>query len=57
MFCGLSAAWLARDEGIEPSRTFAAIEICHWGYGVGSISGFWRIVRGVPFDNKPVGRR
>jgi succinoglycan biosynthesis protein ExoA len=57
MFCGFSAAWLARDEGIEPARTFAAIEICHWGYGVGSISGLWRIVRGAPFDNKPVNRK
>ena len=56
-FCAVSAARLAREQGIDPVRTFAAIEICHWGYGVGAIAGMWRIVRGAPFDNKPLARR
>ena len=57
MFCAVSATWLARDQGIDAPRTFAAIEICHWGYGIGTIAGLWRIVRGVPFDSMPSARR
>jgi glycosyltransferase involved in cell wall biosynthesis len=46
-----AAAWkLSDDPGVAPQRAFAALEICHWSYGVGLWAGLWRIVRGCPFD-------
>jgi succinoglycan biosynthesis protein ExoA len=57
MFCAVSAAQLAREEGVDVGRTFAALEICHWGYGIGALDGLWRIVRGVPFEKIPWARQ
>ncbi len=53
-----TAAWkVADDPGVAPHRAFAAIEVCHWSYGVGLWEGVLRIVRGRRFDQVPRGGR
>jgi cellulose synthase/poly-beta-1,6-N-acetylglucosamine synthase-like glycosyltransferase len=54
---GALAQRLARDPGVGVRRTVAAVEICHWGYGVGFWQGIARIVSGRPFDSRPRGHR
>jgi succinoglycan biosynthesis protein ExoA len=51
------AVRLGRDPGVAPHRAFAAIEICHWGYGLGFWRGVWRIIRRQPFVSAPAGHR
>jgi glycosyltransferase involved in cell wall biosynthesis len=49
-----TAAWrLSDDPGVAPHRAFAALEICHWSYGVGLWAGLVRIARGQSFDRLP----
>jgi succinoglycan biosynthesis protein ExoA len=49
-----TAAWkLSDDPGVAPHRSFAALEICHWSYGVGLWAGLARIARGRSFDRLP----
>jgi len=38
-------------------RTFAAVEVCHWSYGVGFWSGLVRALRGRQFESRPRGHR
>lgn len=53
-----SVAWrLSDDPGVAPHRAFAALEICHWSYGVGLWAGLVRIARGRSFDRLPQGAR
>lgn len=53
-----AAAWALSDApGVGPPRTFAALAICHWSYGLGFWAGIGRIVRGHPFDHRPRGQR
>jgi hypothetical protein len=57
---GLSAALarrLARQPGVDLARTVAAVEICHWAYGIGFWQGVGRILRRRPFDSRPRGHR
>jgi cellulose synthase/poly-beta-1,6-N-acetylglucosamine synthase-like glycosyltransferase len=51
------AARLSRQPGVDPLRSFAALEICHWSYGLGAWSGLLRAVRGKGFDSRPQGHR
>ena len=41
----------------EPLRTFAAVEVCHWSYGLGFWSGLVRALRGREFESRPRGHR
>ncbi len=53
-----TAAWkLSHDPGVAPHRAFAALEVCHWSYGVGLWAGLVRIARGQSFDAVPRGGR
>jgi len=56
---GAAAAGLhfAKDPGVAPHRAAAALTICHWGHGVGFISGLARILTGRGFDRRPQGGR
>ena len=47
---------LADDPGVAPHRAAGALAICHWSYGAGFWAGIVRIVRGKPFDSRPVRR-
>jgi hypothetical protein len=51
------AARAGRAPGVAPHRAFAALEICHWSYGVGFWRGVGRIARRRPFDVRPRGHR
>lgn len=47
-----------RSPGVGPARAFAAMELCHWSYGVGFLRGLGRVLAGRPFDQSPTrGRR
>lgn len=48
---------LSDDPGVAPHRATAALALCHWSYGFGFWSGIGRILRGKPFDTRPVGPR
>jgi glycosyltransferase involved in cell wall biosynthesis len=48
---------LARQPGVDVARTVAAVEICHWAYGIGFWQGVGRILRRRPFDSRPRGHR
>src|SRR5206468_4872440 len=37
----------------HPLRTFAAVEVCHWSYGLGFWSGLARALRGGGFESRP----
>ena len=54
---GAVAMRLSREPGVAPHRAFAALAICHWGYGIGFWAGIGRILRGRPFDSRPKGHR
>lgn len=56
--CGAAAVAgrLGRDPGVAPHRALGALAVCHWAYGLGFWSGVGRIVRGRPFDSRPVPR-
>jgi len=56
-FCGVAALQAGRDPGVAPHRAFAAFEIMHWSYGVGTLAGLGRIVSGRGFTNRPRGHR
>ena len=56
--CGKVAFALGRDDpGVAPHRALAAVEICHWSYGLGFWRGIWQIVAGRRFENRPSGHR
>lgn len=47
-------AWrLGRDPGVAPHRAFAALQTCHWSYGLGLWAGLVRVLTGRPFDTRP----
>ena len=48
---------LGQDPGVAPHRAAAALAICHWGHGVGFLSGLARIATGRGFDRRPKGGR
>lgn len=58
---GAACLWVAmqlgRDPGVAPHRAAAAIEICHWSYGVGFWSGVGRALLGRGFVSRPRGHR
>ncbi|MDH3705370.1 MAG: hypothetical protein OES57_04850, partial [Acidimicrobiia bacterium] len=56
-FCVVAAAQAGRDPGVAPHRAFAAFEIMHWSYGVGTLAGIARIATGQGFTNRPRGHR
>ena len=41
----------------HPLRTFAAVEVCHWSYGLGFWSGLVRAFQGREFESRPRGHR
>jgi succinoglycan biosynthesis protein ExoA len=55
LVCAVVARRLVRRAENPPDalRTFTAIEICHWAYGLGFWRGVLRIVRGKGFDQRP----
>lgn len=55
--CLWVAMQLGRDPGVAPHRAMAAIEICHWSYGVGFWSGVGRALLGRGFVSRPRGHR
>jgi GT2 family glycosyltransferase len=55
--CAVAAIGLGRQPGVAPHRAFAALEICHWAYGVGFWRGVWTALRARPFDSRSGGRR
>jgi len=56
-FAGATAVWLASREDVDAPRVFAALEICHWSYGVGFFAGLFRAARGRSFETRPRGHR
>lgn len=50
---GVVALRLGDQPGVAPHRAFAALAICHWGYGLGFWRGVGRILTGRPFDTRP----
>ncbi len=48
---------LGRDPGVAPHRAAGALALCHWGHGIGFLSGLFRIVAGRSFDRRPRGGR
>ena len=50
---GVAALRMGEDPGVAPHRAFAALAICHWGYGLGFWRGIGRILTGRPFDTRP----
>lgn len=48
---------LSRRPGVRFRDALAAVEICHWSYGVGFWVGASRMVRGQGFDARPSGHR
>ena len=54
---GVAAARMGEDPGVAPHRAFAALAICHWGYGLGFWRGIGRILTGRPFDTRPRTRK
>ena len=47
---GVVALRMGDQPGVAPHRAFAALAICHWGYGLGFWQGIGRILTGRPFD-------
>ncbi len=54
---GVAAARMGEDQGVAPHRAFAALAICHWGYGLGFWRGIGRILSGRSFDTRPRPRK
>jgi glycosyltransferase involved in cell wall biosynthesis len=54
---GALALRLARRPGVDAARAVAAVEICHWAYGIGFWQGVARVVSGRSFDSRPRGHR
>ena len=54
---GVAAARMGDDPGVAPHRAFAALAICHWGYGIGFWRGMGRILTGRRFDTRPRPRK
>jgi glycosyltransferase involved in cell wall biosynthesis len=52
-----AAVSMAGHDGVDLVRAFAAVEICHWSYGLGFCRGMLRALRGRPFDSRPRGHR
>jgi len=52
-----AAVVISREDGVDPTRAFVAIEVCHWSYGLGFLSGLLRTLRGHRFDTRPTGHR
>ena len=48
---------LGRDPGVAPHRAAGALALCHWGHGIGFLTGLFRIVTGRSFDRRPRGGR
>ena len=48
---------LGRDPGVAPHRAAGALALCHWGHGIGFLTGLFRIVAGRSFDRRPRGGR
>lgn len=48
---------LGRDPGVAPHRAAGALAICHWGHGIGFLTGLFRIISGRSFDRRPQGGR
>ena len=44
---------LGRDPGVAPHRAAGALAICHWGHGIGFLTGLFRIVAGRSFGDTP----
>jgi succinoglycan biosynthesis protein ExoA len=55
--CSWIALLLGRDPGVAPHRAFAAIQLCHWSYGLGFWSGVGRALLGRGFVSRPKGHR
>ncbi len=55
-FSALVASKLSRQDGVDFPRAVAAIEICHWSYGVGFLAGIARLASGRGFDGSPASR-
>lgn len=55
--CAAVALNLGADREIDPTRAFAAFEICHWSYGLGFWAGMWRFLTGRGFESRPVGHQ
>jgi GT2 family glycosyltransferase len=51
--CAAISARIAAKPGVAPHRAFAVMEICHWSYGAGWLSGAWRVASGRGFDQRP----
>jgi glycosyltransferase involved in cell wall biosynthesis len=56
-FCAAGAKAVSDDPGVAPHRAFAAVEICHWSYGLGVWRGFGRWASGRGFTSRPHGHR
>jgi len=54
---GALAMRMGEAPGVAPHRAFAALAICHWGYGIGFWRGIGRILTGRPFESRPKGHR
>ena len=54
---GVVAARLSRDPGVAPHRSFLALAICHWSYGLGFWRGISWALRRKPFLSRPQGHR
>ena len=52
-----AAVGRASDRRVDPVRTWAVVEICHWTYGIGFWSGLRRALVGRGFDTRPQGHR
>lgn len=52
-FCAAVGSKLSREDEVDFARTVAAIEICHWSYGLGFLAGLARLASGRGFDGSP----
>ncbi len=52
-----ASAKIAKEPGVEVSRTLLALTLCHWGYGIGFWRGIGWFLRGKPYQNRPSGHR
>ena len=48
---------LGRDPGVAPHWAAGELALCHWGPGLGFLTGLFRIVAGRSFDRRPRGGR
>lgn len=52
-----AAVQMAAQPGVDAPRSWLALEICHWSYGLGAWSGLIRAARGRGFESRPRGHR